>query len=85
VPRPNFTLSKREITHLIFLSGQKPTGYRVHTARLDGLDDIDVPRAVTGHALVHALREIAYLHPELLPASRPIPVPRKKAEKRHDR
>lgn len=71
MPKPStiFHISKREITHLIFLSGQKSVGYRVHTGRLDGLDDIEVPTAATGNAIVRALRETALRHPELLPAS----------------
>lgn len=65
--RKDFSLTKHQITQLIFLSGQKPTGYRVHTARLDGLDDFDVPTAITGFAIVRALREVAACRPDLLP------------------
>jgi hypothetical protein len=84
--RKEFTLSKREISHLIFLSGQRPTGYRIHCARLDGLDDIDTATAVVGFAIVKALREVAQRRPDLLPGShRPATKPRRSAEKRHAR
>jgi hypothetical protein len=73
----DFDLTKSEITKLIFLSGLKSTGFRVHAARLDGLDDIDVPSLITGHAIVRALREVAAERPDLLPASsRPATKPR---------
>jgi hypothetical protein len=74
----DFNLIKSEITRLIFLSGLKATGFRVHTARLDGLDDIDVPSLITGHALVRALREVAAERPDLLPTlCRPTRQPRR--------
>lgn len=84
--RKEFSLSKREISHLIFLSGQRPTGYRIHTARLDGLDDIDTATAIVGFAIVKALREVAIRRPDLLPGShRPVAKPRRRLKKRHDR
>jgi hypothetical protein len=74
----DFNLTKSEITKLIFLSGLKATGFRVHTGRLDGLDDIDVPSLITGHLIVRALREVALRRPDLLPASiRPADKPRR--------
>jgi hypothetical protein len=77
MPKPNFSLSIREIARRIYLSGQRPTGYKTHTGRLDGLDDIDTATAIVGFAIVKALRDVATRRPDLLPGSRPAAKPRR--------
>jgi hypothetical protein len=74
--RKDFSLSKREITHLIFLTGIKPTGYTVIVSGYAGCDNFNVGDARLGHAMVAAFRQVAIRQPALFPLSaRPIKTP----------
>jgi hypothetical protein len=76
--RKNFSLSKREITHLIFLTGIKPTGYTVIVSGYAGCENFSVRDARLGHAMVAAFRQVAIRQPELFPHSvRPVKTPRR--------
>jgi hypothetical protein len=76
--RIDFTLSKRQITRLIFVTGQKPFGYTVRLNGYNGCQDFNVSRIELGNAIVRTLREIALRKPDLFPLSvRPIKAQRR--------
>jgi len=61
-------MTKREIEARIALTGVKPF-YTVRCSSYDGMQDVDVPNARLGNAIVRTLRALAMDRPDLFPPS----------------
>ena len=61
-------MTKREIEARIALTGVKPF-YTVRCSSYDGMQDVDVPNARIGNAIVRTLRALAMDRPDLFPPS----------------
>jgi len=59
-------MTKREIEARIALTGVKPF-YTVRCSSYDGMQDVDVPNARIGNAIVRTLRALAMDRPDLFP------------------
>jgi hypothetical protein len=63
-------MTRQRIRKLIYLTGQRGTGYTVRVNAFDGCLDLDVPSTRVGNAIVRALRGVALARPDLFPPSR---------------